>query len=128
QLAVRDGRLLRVPATSLSDLVRTLAPASTRALPLDFGTRSSYLEERRVRLPDGWVVDELADGGTAESPFGTLRVEVRQEGRELAMRTEFALRRDRIAPQEYSAFRRWVHEADAILRQRTTLAPGGGAR
>ncbi len=35
QLAVRDGRLLRIGATALHELVRNLAPASERQLPLD---------------------------------------------------------------------------------------------
>jgi hypothetical protein len=28
---------------------------------------------------------------------------------------------DRVAPDQYEAFRRWVQEADQILRQRITI-------
>ncbi len=125
QLAVRDGRLLRLASTTLGELAQSLAPSSNRRLPLDIGLRSSYVEERRVRVPAGYRVDDLPDGGTAESAFGRLTIEIRRDGAEVVTRTELAVRRDRIAPGEYAAFRRWVQEADALLRQRLTLAPGG---
>jgi cellulose synthase operon protein C len=124
QLAVRDGSALRLAPTALHDLARTLAPASTRRLPLDLGTQSSYVEERRVRLPAGWRVSELPEGGAAESPFGRLTLTVRQEGREVRAHTQLDLSQDRVSPDDYPAFRRWVEEVDRILRQRLTLAPG----
>ncbi len=125
QLAVRDGRLLRVAPSVLNELTRSLAPASERRLPLDLSTRTSYEETRRVRLPAGFRVEDLPQGGTAESPFGRLEMEVRQEGREVRLTTRLNVTQDRIAPSDYGAFRRWVEEADRILRQRLILAPGG---
>ncbi len=125
QLAVRDGRLLRMSPTVLAELSRNLASASTRRLPLDIGGQSSYVEERRVRVPAGWRVSDLPDGGTAESPFGRLSMEIRQEGQEVRARTQLDLQQDRVSPEQYPAFRRWVEEADRILQQRLTIAPGG---
>ncbi len=125
QLAVRDGRLLRVAPSVLNELSRSLAPASERRLPLDLSTRTSYEETRRVRLPAGFRVEDLPQGGTAESPFGRLEMEVRQEGREVRLTTRLNVTQDRIAPSDYGTFRRWVEEADRILRQRLILAPGG---
>jgi hypothetical protein len=124
QVAVRDGRSLRVSPTLLHDLSRNLATASTRDLPLDLGSRSSYVEDRRVRVPAGWQVTELPEGGTAESEFGRLSVEVTRDGRDVRARTEFALTADRVSPEQYPAFRRWVEQADRILRQRLTVGQG----
>jgi tetratricopeptide (TPR) repeat protein/transglutaminase-like putative cysteine protease len=125
QLAVRDGRTLRVAPTVLGDLSRSLATASTRDLPLELGGRSMYVEERRVQLPQGYTIGELPEGGSAESPFGRLSVEVARDGRDVRSRTEFQLNADRVSASDYPAFRRWVEQVDRILRQRVTFAPGG---
>ncbi|MCZ7686217.1 MAG: hypothetical protein M5U28_48625 [Sandaracinaceae bacterium] len=39
--------------------------------------------------------------------------------------TELEWRRDRVPLAEYEAFRRWINEADALLRERVRI---GGAR
>lgn len=49
---------------------------------------------------------------------------VAREGRDIVVRTEFALLRDRISPAEYPAFRQWVERGDTILRQRISLQGG----
>ncbi len=123
-LAVRDGPTLRVAPTVLDDLAANLARASERRLPLELGARSSYVEDRRVRLPSGWRVAELPAGGVAESRFGRLEVEVSRETRGVRARTTFSIEADRVAPEDYAAFRQWVEQADRILRQRLVLAPG----
>lgn len=125
QLAVRDGRNLRVSPTVLHDLSRNLAPASTRRLPLDLGLRSAYQETRRVVLPRGYTASELPEDGAAESEFGRLAIRVERDGREVRATTEFALNVDRVSPAQYPAFRAWVEQADRLLRQRITLSPGG---
>ncbi len=124
-IAVRDGPSLRVAPTLLGGLTSRLASASTRRLPLELGARSSYVEDRRVRMPRGWTVGELPDGGVAESRFGRVSVEVTRDGRDVRARTEFAIEADRVAPADYAAFRRWVEAADRLLRQRILLSPGG---
>lgn len=125
QLALRDGRLLRVAPSALGELTRTLAPASDRRLPLDLSTRSAYDEMRRIRIPAGHRVQDLPDAGVAESTFGRLAMAVEQQGREVVVRTRLELTQDRVSPADYAAFRRWVEEADRILRQRLIVAPGG---
>jgi hypothetical protein len=124
QLAVRDGRTLRIAPTTLNDLSRNLATSSSRSLPLDLRGRSAYVEERHVQLPQGFRVSEMPEGGTVESPFGRLTITVRQEGREVVARTELRIQQERIASGDYPEFRRWVEQIDRVLRQRLTLAPG----
>jgi hypothetical protein len=41
--------------------------------------------------------------------------------------TELDFLRERVAPEEYEAFRRWLGDADAILRQRLVVRGPGGA-
>jgi tetratricopeptide (TPR) repeat protein len=127
--APRDGTALRLPPSVIEDLVRSLARTPTRRYPLDLGSTSSYVEERRVRLPTGARVTDLPPGGEARSEFGHLMLRVEQAGNVVRTRMEFELSRDRIPPDEYAAFRQWVERADAIARQRitvTTAVTGGG--
>ena len=91
---------------------------------MDLGGTSSYVEERTVRLPRGAQAAQVPEGGTAESPFGKLAMTVERSAGQVQMRTEFELRRDRLRPGEYAAFRRWVEEVDQILRQRLILETG----
>jgi tetratricopeptide (TPR) repeat protein len=117
-LARRDGAELRLPPSALSDLLRTLSRAPSRKYPLDLGGTRSYVERRTVLLPPGPYVADLPPGGEAVSPFGRLRLGFERKGSAVLSRTEFELTRDRIGPAQYRAFRRWVEEADVLLRQR----------
>ena len=121
QLAQRDGSRLRMAPSVLEDLTRSMARASRRRYTLDLGSTSSYVEERTIQLPAGMQATDVPAGGTAESPFGKLSLTVERSGRQVQTRTEFEIRRDRVTPEEYPAFRRWVQEADQILRQRITV-------
>lgn len=125
QLAIRDGRTLRVAPSALGDLSRNLAAASTRRLPLDLGLRSTYVEERAVQVPQGFTAQDAPAGGRADSQFGLLRVDVGRDGRSVTARTELVLRVDEVSAEDYPAFRRWVEEVDRILQQRWILAPTG---
>lgn len=118
QLAARDGEGLRVEGSVLGELTRAMARGTQRRLPLELGVTSSYVEERVLHLPAGATVRTLPDGGEAESEFGRVRMTVEREARRVRLRTELVLARDRIAPDEYAAFRRWLERADQILRQR----------
>ena len=122
-----DADGLRVRATVLDQLTPLLArSARARRYPLDLQGTSSYVEERRIQIPAGMTVLSLPEGGTAESPYGTLVLRVEQRGpREIAAHTELSLTRDVIPQSEYEAFRRWVEAADLLLRQRISL---GGQR
>jgi len=92
----------------------TLARQSSRRHPLEIGSRTSYVEDRRVRIPRGWTVGELPAGGSAESRFGRLSLEVTRDGRDVRARTTFAIETDRVAPGDYAEFRAWIEAADRI--------------
>ncbi|NOY93175.1 MAG: DUF3857 domain-containing protein [Deltaproteobacteria bacterium] len=124
QMARRDGTNLRLSPSVMTDLLRGMAAQPTRRLPLDLGGTSRYVEERTIRLPAGFRPGRLPTGGVAESPFGKLSLSVEANGRSILARTEFEVRRDRIPPDEYPAFRAWVERADALLREQITLEGG----
>lgn len=124
QLAQRDDEGLRMAPSTLDDLVRGLAPTTTRRHPLDLGGTSSYAEDRTVTLPDGWQSIQAPEGGEEKSEFGRLSVEVQDQGRKMRVRTELELAKDRIAPKDYPAFYQWVQDADSLLRQRFRFVEG----
>ncbi len=127
QVAHRDGLQLTVAPSVMGDLIRTMARVPRRRHPLDLGGRNSYQERRTVRLPTGTGGAQVPRGGKAESPFGVLQLKFESSGQEVSAVTQFELRRDRIAPDEYPAFRRWVREADELLRQRITVRAQPGS-
>ncbi len=118
QLAHWDGDELRVEPSVLHDLVQEMAPLPERVHPLDLEGNRLYIEVRNVRVPAGMHAVALPPGGEASSPFGHLRLGFSQDGGTISARTELEVTRDRIAREDYPAFRRWVEAADQLLKQR----------
>jgi tetratricopeptide (TPR) repeat protein len=118
QLARWDGAELRLEPSVLHDLVEDMARLPERRYPLDLQGNRLYVEERNVRLPASMRASDLPQGGEASSPFGWLKLAFSQSNGTVTARTELLVTRDRVAPQEYPAFRRWVEAADQLLKQR----------
>lgn len=122
QLAHPDGSSLLIAPSRLSPLGNALELAAERRHPIDLGGTSTFRERRRLRLPNGATIAELPPGGIAESEFGRLEIRYASRRGELEITTELVWRRDRIPVSDYPAFRRWVTEADALLRARVRVA------
>lgn len=122
QLAHPDGSSLLIAPSRLSPLGNALGLAAERRHPIDLGGTSTFRERRRLRLPNGATIAELPPGGIAESEFGRLEIRYASRRGELEITTELVWRRDRIPVSDYPAFRRWVTEADALLRARVRVA------
>jgi transglutaminase-like putative cysteine protease len=122
-----DGDTLQVAPSVLSDLVRSMARSPTRKQPLDLGSSSSYVEERDFTAPKDMRWSSVPESAEADSEWGKLSLHYAADGGELKVRTEFVLKRARVAPSEYPAFRRWVDAADQLLRQRIGLTRGSSS-
>lgn len=121
QMARRDGDELRLAPSVLNDLIRNLALSPSRRYPLELGVPRSYLERRSVQLPAGMRLAELPAGGEAVSEFGRLKLAFETDEREVVSSTLFEINGDRVTPEQYPAFRRWVEKADILLRQSMTF-------
>ena len=119
-----DGNGMQVAPSVLNDLVRSMARAPKREHPLDLGSPNTYVEERSFTPPKGMQWSGVPQDGQAESEFGQLKLHYETQGGTLKVRTEFVLKRARVAPDEYAAFRRWIDAADQLLRQRIALSRG----
>lgn len=117
-----QGDELRIPGSALSDLLRELASSPTRRYPLDLGTPRVYREERTVVPPPGHVVHALPKGGRVASRFGQMVVENKQRGQTVVSKTSFTLAVARIDAADYAEFRRFVEQAEMLVRQRITFA------
>jgi transglutaminase-like putative cysteine protease len=119
----REGQEVRASATSLRDLLRELAPLPARNYPLDLGAKTNYREERVVKVPRGYKIALLPPGGKVESRFGKLTVESESRGGEVVCKSELVVKVDRVEAKDYPEFRRFIEQADEVLRQRIAFAP-----
>jgi tetratricopeptide (TPR) repeat protein len=120
-LARPEGNELRISASGLGDLLRELAPSPARKYTLDLGVPRAYREQRTVRAPTGYVVRAAPAGGEVKSRFGSLRVTNEQRGQAIVSETSFTLGVKRVEPQDYGEFRRFVEQADGLIRQRISF-------
>ena len=65
----------------------------------------------------------LPKGGKVESRFGKLAVHTEQRGSDVVSSSELVIAVDRVEPKEYPEFRRFIEQADELLRQRIAFAP-----
>jgi hypothetical protein len=118
-----EGDELRVGATSLRDLLRDMGVTPTRKFPMDLAVKHAYREERSVRAPNGYAVRTLPAGGEVKSRFGSLRVQNEKRGNgEVVSTSQFDLVVDRVEAADYPEFRRFIEQADEVLRQRIAFA------
>ncbi|MET0286238.1 MAG: DUF3857 domain-containing protein [Polyangiales bacterium] len=122
QLARPEGSELRIGGSALNDLVRELAASPTRTYTLDLGLPRVYREERTVKGPKGFVVKKPPEGGEVKSRFGSLSVKTEQSGSGVLTKTHFELSVDRVQPNDYAEFRKFVERADGLLRQRIAFS------
>lgn len=123
QLARGEGRELRIAVTAVRELLREMAPIPTREYPLELGVLRTYRETRSVRAPKGFRPGLVPAGGEVKSPFGSLRVKNETRGNEVVSETVLTFDVDRVEPAQYPAFRRFIEQADEILRQRLAFVP-----
>lgn len=121
-LARPEGDELRIATSSLSDLLRELASSPTRRYVLDLGLPRAYREERTIRAPAGYAADGLPKGGEVKSRFGSLSIALEQRGPAVVAKTAFTLAVQRVEPKDYAEFRRFVEQAEGLLRQRIAFA------
>jgi hypothetical protein len=121
--ARKEGDSLSVPAAASLDLVSTLGTLSARKNPLVVGGLSSSQEERTIKLPAGMKVRSIPTDVSLDTPFGTVVLEAKQEGAKVVVKSQLALKKQRVAPSEYAAFRDFCQKADDALSQRVVVGP-----
>jgi tetratricopeptide (TPR) repeat protein len=124
-LARLEGGELRAPPTGLNDLLREYAGSVTRKYPVELGVPSTYHEERNLRPPPRSKLRHVPDGGEVKSRFGSLSVQLSRRDEEVLSKVSLTLNVDRVEPRDYPEFRRFIQQADELLRQRVAFVPEG---
>jgi tetratricopeptide (TPR) repeat protein len=122
-LARNEDGELRAPATALNDLLRDYASSTSRKYAVDLGVPTTYREERTIRAPQGSRVRHVPKGGEVKSRFGSLALALTQHGNEISANVSLIIDVDRVEPRDYPEFRRFIEQADELLRQRIAFAP-----
>jgi tetratricopeptide (TPR) repeat protein len=123
-----DGKLQLPISARDTDFVRSYARLSHRRHELQLAFPWMHEEELVFRLPDGWHVVRQPSSRMEKSPFGRFELEVEptDHGRALRVRSVIEVQRNRIAPGDYDAFRKFLGAIDGALGERIVVAKEDG--
>ena len=122
-----DGKL-QLPVTAReTDFVRSYARLSRRRHELQLAFPWLHEEELIFRLPEGWHVVRQPGSRQEKGPFGRFELEVAPTdgGRSLRVRSLVEVERNRIAPADYGAFRKFLGGIDGALGEKIVVAREG---
>ncbi|MEZ4393765.1 MAG: DUF3857 domain-containing protein [Polyangiales bacterium] len=128
QLGTRQGADMLLHGAAPMDLSRRYAARTNRRYDLVLGVPSTLDETRRVTLPAGASAVDVPPAVEIDNEFGRFEYRVTASGSTLLVRRVLTLRRDRVTPQEYPAFRAFCSAVDEALARRVTVRLPGGAR
>lgn len=121
RFAQADGTGLRIAPTVIDELVRMLAPTTSRNLVMDLGGTTTYRERRTITVPSGMRASQLPAGGVAESRFGRASLAFSMVEGRIVAEGQLAVIVDRVSPSEFAEYRAWVEAADRLFRQRINV-------
>jgi tetratricopeptide (TPR) repeat protein/transglutaminase-like putative cysteine protease len=120
-----EGGEVRLPISSReANLASTYARLGKRRWPLVLGYPWRHEETVTYHLPREAHVVHLPRARKVKSPFGELSLEVDRSPASITIRSTFAVVTNRIAPEDYPAFRTFLRDADTALDERLVVALG----
>jgi tetratricopeptide (TPR) repeat protein/transglutaminase-like putative cysteine protease len=106
-----------------ADMLRNYARLSARKHDLILGYPWRQEDRITLTLPAGWKVKELPAKKTLESPLGRFTLEVQVKGTIVNVVSTLEVRRHRIAPADYPAFRELCRDIDELVAEELTVEP-----
>ena len=79
--------------------------------------------QRTIKPPAGFKLSHLPESRAVKSRFGSLEITLEAQGKNVVAKTEYTLVVDRVEQPDYAGFRRFVEQADKLLRERNAFAP-----
>jgi tetratricopeptide (TPR) repeat protein len=122
-VARREGEAWSVTVASSLELGRGLVAPSSRQTELVIGALSESHERRTFKLPAGAKVDRMPRATKLSTAYGDLSIEATQEGGRVVVESRLSIKKSRIQPAEYEAFRDFCLKADEALSQRLVWRP-----
>jgi hypothetical protein len=117
----REGPDLSLGIAPMGKIVPAFASLSTRKQDLRLSVQSTLDDELVVHLPAGLRVKSVPEPTTGDSPFGTYSIAAEASGNKVTVRTKLMLKKTRITPAEYPAWRSFCEAADRAFAQRLLL-------
>ena len=124
--AVRQdtGWVIR-PAGRSSDLGNQYAGPLSRTQPLEFEHPFVYHYDAEIRVPPDWVSIDVPPPREQTTDFGAYSITTTWEEGVLTTSLRFELGVSRVEPDEYGAFRDFVHSADEAFDRVVRFRVGG---
>ncbi len=122
QIGRRENDNLSLPVTTHRRLVPIYASLSSRKHPVRLLGVPSRHETFEIRLRPGQRVLATPESSRSDGAFGSYTVTVEQKPSSITVRSEFTLKKSRIGPEEYQAFRDFCVRADQALSQRLVVS------
>jgi len=120
-LARREGDSLSIPAVPPQRLSADFASLSSRTLDLVLPALTAREEEWTFRLPPGMRAVRLPLQQDLDTPFGALSISVEEQPGKVVVRSRLTLKKARIKPSEYMAFRTFCETVDRVFGQRVVV-------
>src|SRR5439155_26038653 len=124
-LGRRDGSELSIPVGPLTRLVPTFASLAARKQDLRLHVRSTLEDEIVIHLPPSLKVKSLPEAMQEDTPLGAFSMSAESSGGKVILKSHVAIKKTRITPAEYAAWRAFCQAADRAFSQRLVL---GGAK
>jgi len=119
RMAVQEnGALVLSPFGEPMRYVDSLAPLSSRKMPVDAGSPSRAEFRHVVRLPAGSAVEEPPAAFEKSGPFGAWRAEYSVKDGALVVEGFVSFAAPRIEPAQYAEYRAFLGELDRALSRR----------
>lgn len=118
-----EGTRLTMPVTVRPQLTEQYASLSRRKLAVSlpvFGTLEDVFE---VQYPAAMTVESAPKSVQKSTPFGDFSVTYREQPGQVAVSSRVMLKKTRISPKEYPAWRSFCEQVDAAMSPRLVLKP-----
>jgi hypothetical protein len=108
RLGQRTSEEWQLPSKFGDDPILGLDAEPTRQHPLLLGIPTEDRQVLRYQIPPGLQPTELPPVAEQQSPFGSFSVRWRRDGQQLIVERTVTIAKERVEPNDYSAFRDFV--------------------
>jgi Tfp pilus assembly protein PilF len=104
-------------------LAQVFISAEKRRYPLRIERPEAWIDEVRIKIPNGCEVDWLPGGAHLRGPQSEYVLAFRVEGDTLAIKRHLFIGQGDISPREYKKFVKFCREVDRLEKKEIILAP-----
>ncbi len=119
--ARKEGDTLSAPAGPTQHLAASLAAQSSRTRDIVVGPLNTHDETWVIKLPSGTKATRVPLPLSMDTPFGSFSIKVEDTGGKITVRSVLTLKKARIAPGEYQAWRTFCEAVDRAFGQRVVV-------